>query len=74
MPYRKDVERLARSLHGQKLEREYIKHYLMEIFQLDDPAIEDIMNKVGVAKKVEAGKGRGAPSGDSKPVNRQQFY
>jgi hypothetical protein len=74
MAFRKDIERLARSLSGQKLEREYIKHYLMEIFQIDDAAMEEILLKVGIVKKLEAGKGRKEPSNDTKPVNRQSFY
>ena len=33
--YSKDLERLARSFFNQKLDREYIRHYLMETYQLD---------------------------------------
>ena len=74
MAFGKDIERLARSLHGQRLERIYIKHYLMEVFQLDDAAVETVLKKVGITEKVEKGKAPSKTSNDAKPVNRQSFY
>jgi len=74
MAFGKDIERLARSLHGQRLERLYIKHYLMEVFQLDDETVEAVLMKVGIVEKVEKGKTPSKTANDTKPVNRQSFY
>ncbi len=74
--YSKDIERLARSLHAQRLERDYIVHYLMENYQLEPKTIDEILERVGVPKKPTPGKG-GSPKGGEKPDSgpkRQSFY
>ena len=70
--YSKDLERLARSFAAQKLEREYIRHYLMETYQLDAKTTDEVLDKVMPNSKVVRGKpateaGGGGPK-------RQRFY
>ena len=52
MAFGKDIERLARSLQGQRLERMYIKHYLMEVFQLDEAALKYVAMAEHEAQRV----------------------
>ncbi len=46
----KDVERLARAFVKQRLDLEYVRHYLMEQFQLDKRTIEALLEKIGAVK------------------------
>jgi hypothetical protein len=75
MAFSKDVERLARSLHRQRLDREYIIHYLIETFQLEQKAVEDMLERLGIPKKAPLHKVEPAKKKEEerKPP-RQGFY
>lgn len=47
----RDMERLARTLAAQKLEPDYIRHYLMETYQIDAKTVDQIFERVGIGKK-----------------------
>jgi hypothetical protein len=47
----RDIERLARSLNAQRVDPEYIRHYLQETYQVDDKLIDTVFATVGVGKK-----------------------
>jgi hypothetical protein len=66
MGYSKDIERLARSLHGQKLEPEYIRHYLIETYALDSKTVDQIFERLSIPKKSGQGKGKSATQADAK--------
>jgi hypothetical protein len=75
--YGKDIERVARAFIAQKLELDYIRHYLMETYQLDVKGVDQIFEKLGVKT---AGPRRGPGGGPGKPgdqagqVKKQSFY
>ena len=46
--YTRDMERLARSLAGQKVDRAYIAHYLIETYQIDVKTVEQILERAGL--------------------------
>lgn len=75
MAFSRDIERMARAFVAQKLDPAYIRHYLMEAYQLDEAAVEKILEKVGAAR-LPAGPSAGAAKPEpAKPqVNRQSFY
>ena len=73
----KDVERLARSMIGQKLEYLYIKHYLQETYQLDAKLVEQILDKLGMQpppKPGEKAKPKTDMGGGPPKPNRQGFF
>lgn len=77
--YTKDIERVVRGFVAQKLEIEYIRHYLMENYQLDRKTADQVLEKVGV--RFDGGKGpikgpdKGADKGpDKNKIQRQSFY
>ena len=77
MAYSRDIERLVRTFVAQKLELEYIRHYLMESYQLDPRTIDQILEKVGVKlDKGPRGPGKGPePKGPDKgKLSKQSFY
>ncbi len=47
----RDYEKLARSMAAQKLEIEYIRHYLQEAYQLDKNTIDYVFDRIGLGKK-----------------------
>jgi hypothetical protein len=57
--YTRDIERLARTFNNQRMDYEYIKHYLRENYQLDDKTLEEVLEKAGVKPK---GKKKGTHS------------
>ncbi|MBA2480527.1 MAG: hypothetical protein H0V44_07680 [Planctomycetes bacterium] len=74
MVQRKDIERVARSMHGQKLEREYIRHYLIETYQLDNALVDLVMENVGIPKPPPRGGKLGVnPQGKDGPT-KKGFY
>ncbi len=76
MVQRKDIERVARSMHGQKLEREYIRHYLVETYQLDPTMVELVMQNAGIPAK-PTGKGAASAAKDQPPregPTKKGFY
>lgn len=81
----RDVERLARMMQRQKVDAEYIRHYLMETYQLDIPTIDQLFEKLGIGTKGPRGGGHGsAPgglanrAGSGKPgeaaIKKKSFY
>ena len=46
--YTRDMERLARSMAGQKVDRAYISHYLIETYQIDQATVEQILERAGL--------------------------
>ena len=77
MAFGKDVERVVRAFVAQKLELDYIRHYLMETYQIDRKGADIILEKIGV--KLPPSGGRGRPGDERKPgdknkVSKQQFY
>jgi hypothetical protein len=71
--FSKDLERVARSMHGQRLERDYIRHYLIETYQLDPKAVDDLLEKVGVPKPVGRGQTPGKGPAKDGPI-KKGFY
>ncbi len=81
MALTKDIERLVRSFVAQKMEPEYIRHYLMENYMLGPVAIDQIFTKLGVGqrKKSMPGLDDGVPKrvpiiGADGKVRKSQFY
>lgn len=73
--YSKDLERLVRTFVAQKLDREYIKFYLVDTYQIDIATAEEVIDKVSPAggkrssQQVKALDGGGPPA-----IKRQRFY
>jgi hypothetical protein len=65
----RDVERMARTFVAQKLEPDYIRHYLQESYQVDNETIDLVFEKIGILKKnwVNGKVAKKAP--DRKPFN-----
>lgn len=76
MAFSKDVERLARSLHGQRLEPDYIRHYLVETFQLEMKTIDELFDRLNIPRKSPSQKlaGKPAKGEEKKKPTRQGFY
>ncbi len=81
MALTKDIERLVRSFVAQKMEPEYIRHYLMENYMLGPVVIDQIFEKLGVGmrKKTMPGMDGGAPRrapiiGADGKVRKSQYY
>lgn len=77
MAFGKDIERLVRAFVAQKLELDYIRHYLMENYQIDRTAADVILAKIGVklppaGARPKPGDDRRAP--DKGKVSKQEFY
>ena len=51
--YIKDMERLVRTLHRQKCDAEYIRHYLMETYQVTDAVVDQVFITCGVGSKAD---------------------
>jgi hypothetical protein len=68
--YTREIERLVRMFVGQKLDRVFIKHYIMENYQLDDRTAETVLDRCGVKQVVAV---RGQPAAE-KPRDKQGFY
>ena len=49
--FTKDLERLVRSLVRQRMDPEYIRHYLIETYQLAEKTVDEIFKTVGVVKE-----------------------
>jgi hypothetical protein len=73
--YSKDLERLARSLAAQKLELSYIRHYLIDNYQVDNKTVDDIFAKLNLREPLKPGQKPPAKEagGPAKP-NRQGFF
>lgn len=75
MAYSKDIERLVRAFVKQKLDLDYIRHYLMENYQFDRKMADQVLEKVG-ATLVPGPRGGGGPKApnDKSKVSKQSFY
>ena len=74
MAYGKDIERIIRAFLAQKLDLEYIRHYLMDTYQLDARSVDQVFEKMGLGGKTPSRRG-GLSSEAGKPqVKRQSFY
>jgi hypothetical protein len=74
--YTKEMERLARTMGGQRLDYDYIRHYLVETYQLSDQVVEEVLEKAGIHRKGKR-PGTGAmPSAKDggKGSKRQGFF
>lgn len=69
----KDVERLARAFIKQKLDLDYVRHYLMEHYQLDKRLVEELLTKLGAVVPPSPGKGPVKP-GDEGKIKKQSFF
>ena len=70
----KDVERLARAFVKQKLDMDYIRHYLMEQFQMDCRTVEKLLEKIGAVKAPD-GMTKGPKKPDDKDkISKQGFF
>ncbi|MBA3845475.1 MAG: hypothetical protein H0X45_02395 [Planctomycetes bacterium] len=65
----RDLEKLARSLAAQKLEIEYIRHYLQESYQVDAKTVDYVFDRIGLGKK--KGKGVGSLSKARPTIGRR---
>jgi hypothetical protein len=75
--YSRDLERLVRTFIGQKLDLAYIRHYLVETYQLDLKTADEIIAKVAPAAAARGQNGRGSNQGEGlnpPPIKRQRFY
>jgi hypothetical protein len=65
----RDVERLARSLNANRMDPEYIRHYLQETYLVDNATIDKVFLSVGIGKK----KGMQTPIMPKKPTGKREF-
>jgi hypothetical protein len=71
----KDLERLTRSLVGQKLELTYIRHYLIENYQIDNKTVDQIFEKLNLRMPLKPGqKAPPKDSGGPAKPSRQGFF
>jgi len=73
----KDLERVTRSLLASKVDLNYIRHYLIENYQVDNAIVDQIYQRLNVRVPLKPGqkappKDAGGP-GPSKP-SRQGFF
>ena len=57
MAYGKDIERIIRAFLAQKLDLEYIRHYLMDTYQLDARSVDQVFEKMGLGGKTPSRRG-----------------
>ena len=70
--FTRDIERLVRMFIAQKLDPDYIRHYLQESYQLDQRTIDEVFARLGVGPRPDR-KGGPAKKDDAK-VNKQKFF
>lgn len=72
----KDVERLARALLRQKLDPIYVRHYLMEQYQLDAATVERLLERIGGLKPPDPLRApKAAERQQAQPkITKQGFY
>ncbi len=71
--FNKDLERLVRSMVAQRTDPEYIRYYLIETYQLDTKAVDEVFKTLGVGKTKEKFNTRVASDGTEKPQVRRPF-
>jgi hypothetical protein len=71
--FNKDLERLVRTMARQKMDPEYIRYYLMETYQLNAKAVDEVFVALGVgqAKEKFNTKASTATTG-AKPAGQQR--
>jgi hypothetical protein len=48
MVFTRDIERVVRSMMAQKVEAAYIRHYLIENYQIDNKLVDQVFERLGV--------------------------
>lgn len=48
MAYQRDLERLARTMHRQRTPPDYIRHYLIEVYQVTDVTVDEVFTALGI--------------------------
>ena len=71
--YTKPIERIVRMFMAQKLDRDYIRHYLEEEFQLDRKTCDQVFERVGLAGPTPGPGGKPA-AGDGGKIKKQDFF
>ncbi len=71
--FNKDLERLVRSMVAQRTDPEYIRHYLIETYQLDVKSVDEVFKALGVGKVKVKFTTRAATDGSEKPAQRRPF-
>lgn len=75
--FTRDIERLARSMAAQRMDPVYIRHYIMENYQVDVPTADKILAKAGIVVPQPGAKGSGKhqqqqmPGMDAKQADRR---
>ena len=69
--FTRDLERLVRSLVAQKTDATYIRHYLIETYQVDNALVDQLFAKLGVKSPTKPGQKGGNEGGDRR--SRQGF-
>lgn len=72
MVFTRDLERVVRSLVAQKTDATYIRHYLIETFQVDNQLVDQIFAKLGVRPPAKPGQKPGKDGPDDRR-SRQGF-
>lgn len=77
MALARDIERLVRTFVAQHVDRAYIKHYLMETYQLPEKDAEATLVKLGLPPEGGNRRGPAPKGGDSATSGRlkkQTFF
>lgn len=81
--YSRDLERMVRTLHRQRCDHAYIRHYLQENYLLTDAIINQIFAACGVGPKSKSSVvkisneimgGKKAEKPDENKINRSNYY
>ena len=56
MVFTRDLERVVRSLVAQKTDAVYIRHYLIENFQVDDKVVDQVFAKLNIRPPAKPGQ------------------
>jgi len=70
--FTRDIERLARSLVAQKVDADYIRHYLVENYQVDNKLVDVIFAKLGIRPPPKPGQ-KQVKDGNADRRSRQGF-
>ena len=72
MVFTRDLERVVRSLAAQKTDAAYIRHYLIETYQVDDQLVDQLFAKLNIRPAVKPGQKPGK-DGPADRRSRQGF-
>lgn len=73
MVFTRDLERLARSLQAQKTDATYIRHYLIENYQVDSKLVDQIFAKLNICPEPKPGQKPSPKDGNADRRSRQGF-